>query len=97
MPPPPGMQYTGSVLLDSGRYNASWLYKNDSDSVFFRVDVVATGWVAFALANQAPTNMIGYDAAVGGVDTNGSGYLKVHVHCHTYILSCCVLSIRYSI
>ena len=100
VPPPPEMQYTGSVSLDNGKYNASWLYKDDSDAVYFRVDVVARGWVAFALANQAPTNMVGYDAAVGGVDTNGTGYLKVICHTYTvYILNCCVnvLSIKYNI
>ena len=46
------------------------------DTLHVMVEVRATGWVGFGIANQAPNNMIGYDVAVGGV-LNGTGYLKV--------------------
>ena len=39
-------------------------------------EVMTTGWVGFGFATQAPTGMIGYDVAVGGV-FNGTGYLTV--------------------
>jgi len=42
------------------------------------IEVRATGWIGFGVANQAPNNMIGYDVGVGGVLT-GVGYLKVKV------------------
>jgi len=41
------------------------------------VEVRATGWIGFGVATKAPTGMLGYDVAVGGVH-NGSGYLKVN-------------------
>ena len=39
-------------------------------------EVMTTGWVGFGLATRAPTGMIGYDLAVGGVAA-GVGYLRV--------------------
>ena len=40
------------------------------------VEVRATGWIGFGFATQAPTGMVGYDVAVGGV-FNGTGYIEV--------------------
>ena len=41
------------------------------------VEVRATGWIGFGVANHAPNNMLGYDVGVGGV-FNGSGFLQVN-------------------
>ena len=49
----------------------------DQNWICFVVQVKATGWIGFGLANKAPNNMIGYDVAVGGVYDNGTCYLKV--------------------
>ena len=55
------------------------------DTLHFMVEVRATGWIAFGVANQAPNNMFWYDVGVGGV-FNGSGYLQVNgfLPCFTY-------------
>ena len=52
------------------------MFNSSMDTLHVIVEVRATGWVGFGVANQAPNNMIGYDVAVGGV-LNGTGYLKV--------------------
>ena len=52
------------------------MFESITDTLHFMVQVRATGWIGFGVANQAPTSMVGYDVAVGGV-SSGSGYLKV--------------------
>ena len=66
-----------SVSLDNGNYNASWTFNSSTDTLHFMLEVRTTGWVGFGVATQAPTNMMGYDVAVGGV-FNGSGYIRVN-------------------
>ena len=43
-------------------------------------EVMTTGWVGFGFATRAPSGMIGYDVAVGGV-ADGIGYLRVMLFC----------------
>lgn len=53
------------------------MFDSSMDTLHFMVEVRATGWIGFGVATQAPTSMVGYDVAVGGV-LSGSGYLKVN-------------------
>lgn len=70
--------FSNMVNLDgNGNYNVSWNFNASSDSLEFLVEVRATGWVGFGVAENAPTNMVGYDVAIGGVMANGTGYLQV--------------------
>jgi len=52
------------------------MYDSSTDRLHFMTEVLTTGWVGFGVAPRAPTGMIGYDVAVGGV-ANGVGYLRV--------------------
>ncbi len=53
------------------------MYDNNTDRLHFVTEVRTTGWVGFGVATQAPNNMFGYDVAVGGVLSDGTGYLAV--------------------
>ena len=70
------LHFANFVSLDNGKYNASWMFNSSTDTLHFMVEVRATGWVGFGVATNAPTSMVGYDVAVGGV-LSGLGYLKV--------------------
>ena len=66
-----------SVLsLNNGNYNVSWTFNSSMDTIHFMVEVRATGWIAFGVATLAPTKMVGYDVAIGGVQ-GGVGNLQV--------------------
>ena len=71
------VDFVNSVSFNNGNYNASWMFNSSTDTLHFMVEVRATGWIGFGVATKAPTGMLGYDVAVGGVH-NGSGYLKVN-------------------
>ena len=66
---------------NDSNYNVSWTFNSSTNTLHFTVTVRTTGWIAFGVANQAPTNMVGYDVAVGGV-LSGSGYLRVRWACY---------------
>ncbi|KAL9982002.1 hypothetical protein ACROYT_G010781 [Oculina patagonica] len=63
------------TLDDNNNYNVSWNFNASSDTLEFLVEVRATGWVGFGVAENAPTNMVGYDVAIGGVNAEGE-YLQ---------------------
>ena len=70
--------YSNMIVLDSnGNYNVSYSYNASSDTMEFSVQVKTTGWVGFGVAENAPTNMFDYDVAIGGVSSNGTGYIQV--------------------
>ena len=70
--------FSNMIVLNNGNYNISWNFNSSSDTVDFLVEAKTTGWVGFGLAVIAPNNMLNYDVAVGGVLSNGTGYLKVN-------------------
>lgn len=72
--------FSNMIVLDNGNYNVSWNFNSSSDTVEFLVEVRTTGWIGFGLALTAPNNMMNYDVAVGGVLSNGTGYLKVKIN-----------------
>lgn len=72
--------FSNMIVLDNGNYNVSWNFNSSSDTVEFLVEVRTTGWIGFGLALIAPNNMMNYDVAVGGVLSNGTGYLKVKIN-----------------
>lgn len=70
--------YSNKVALGyEGNYNVSYNLNASSDTLEFLLEARATGWVGFGVAETAPNNMSDYDVAVGGVLSNGTGYLKV--------------------
>lgn len=70
--------FSNKIVLDSyGNYNVSWNFNASSDTLEFLVEVQATGWVGFGVAENAPNSMVGYDVAIGGVLGDGTGYLQV--------------------
>ena len=71
------MHFANFLSFHNGNYNMSWMFNSSTDTLHFLVEVRSTGWIGFGIANQAPNNMSGYDVAVGGVLSNGAGYLKV--------------------
>ena len=69
--------FSNSIVAAGGDYNVSYNFNASADTLEFLVEVRATGWVGFGFALTAPNNMTNYDVAVGGVLSNGSGYLAV--------------------
>lgn len=69
--------FSNMISLDNNNYNVSWTFDASSETFQFLVEVRATGWVGFGFALNAPNNMVNYDVAVGGVLSNGTGYLQV--------------------
>ena len=69
--------FSNTIVVHNGNYNVSYHYNESADTLEFLVEVRTTGWVGFGFALNAPTGMQNYDVAVGGVLSNGSGYLKV--------------------
>lgn len=73
-------------------YNISYNYNTTTDAFVFFVEAKVTGWVVFGFASLAPNMNIISDIAVGGVFSNGTGYLQVG---HVYRLpASCVVSNR---
>ncbi len=73
----PPEHFANFLSLNNGKYNVSWMYNSSTDRIHFVTEVMTTGWVGFGVATRAPTGMVGYDVAVGGVFSNGTGYLAV--------------------
>ena len=69
--------FSNSIVAAGGDYNVSYNFNASADTLEFLVEVRTTGWVGFGFALTAPNNMRNYDVAVGGVLSNGSGYLAV--------------------
>ena len=69
--------FSNQLSFFGGSFNVSYNFNESSDIFEFLVEVNATGWVGFGFAEKAPNNMTDYDVAIGGVFSNGSGYLKV--------------------
>lgn len=67
--------FSNTISFEGGIYNTSYNFNASSDTFEFLVEVRATGWVGFGFARNAPSRMMNYDVAVGGV-LNGAGYLK---------------------
>lgn len=73
--------FSNTIVLDNqGNYNVSYNFNESADTLEFMVEVRATGWVGFGFALNAPNSMNGYDVAVGGVLSNGTGYIKVGIY-----------------
>ena len=70
--------FSNSININNGAYNVSYNFNESADTLEFLVEASATGWVGFGFSlNEGPNNMVGYDVAVGGVLSNGTGYLRV--------------------
>ena len=76
-PTPDRPEHFANFVSFNGNYNASWMFNSSMDTLHFMVEVRATGWIGFGVANQAPNNMVDYDVAVGGVRGGSGEYIKV--------------------
>ena len=84
-----GIDYSHTALLNGAAYIAHWMFDNETETFYFKVDVNTTGWVGFGVSQLLfPTqaglewnrnSMDHYDVIVGGVYDNGTGYYKVSV------------------
>ena len=78
--------YQETASFDGDGFKVYWSYNSTADSLYFKLDVAATGWVGFGFSKEMRTDMMGYDVVVGGV-TNGQMYLMVGIfHFIKYIL-----------
>ena len=69
--------FSNMLNLDgNGNYNVSWNFNASVDTLEFLVEVRATGWVGFGVAENVG-GMNGYNVAIGGVRDNGTSYLQV--------------------
>jgi len=79
-----------SLSFHGGNYKVHWTFNNETKTFYFKVEVNATGWVAFGVSRlMYPTNpylqwnfhaMEYYDVIVGGVFSgNSAKYFKVRV------------------
>ena len=71
--------------FDGGNFNVTWTYDMYQETLTFHLKVRTTGWVGFGFAPKAPNRMIGYDVAVGGVNSTGSSYFQVHDGCFVFL------------
>ena len=82
-----GTEYSETVALHN-RYKAHWKFDNETAMFYFKVEVKATGWIAFGVSRLLfpPStslqwnrhSMEKYDIIVGGI-SNGTAYYKVSV------------------
>lgn len=70
-------EFSNKIVLHNRIYNVSYNFNETSDAFEFLVEVRVTGWVGFGFASHAPDSAVNYDLAVGGVFSNGTGYLQV--------------------
>ncbi|KAM7427759.1 DBH-like monooxygenase protein 1 [Porites harrisoni] len=68
--------FSNKTVLNNGIFNVSWNFNASLDTFEFLLEVRTTGWIGFGFALNAPTNMMDYDVAVGGVLSNGTTYLQ---------------------
>ncbi|CAH3193533.1 unnamed protein product [Porites evermanni] len=68
--------FSNKIVLNNGIFNVSWNFNASLDTFEFLLEVRTTGWIGFGFALNAPTNMMDYDVAVGGVLSNGTTYLQ---------------------
>ncbi|CAH3036902.1 unnamed protein product, partial [Porites lobata] len=68
--------FSNKIILNNGIFNVSWNFNASLDTFEFLLEVRTTGWIGFGFALNAPTNMMNYDVAVGGVLSNGTTYLQ---------------------
>lgn len=64
--------FTKKVI--NSNYMMYWKYNASEDMFYFKVKAKARGWVAFGVSTQVG-GMKGYDAMIGGVYDNGTGYI----------------------
>lgn len=83
-PTPAPKIFQRNASFDGGNFKVYWSYNSSVDSLYFTLDVKATGWVGFGFTKNKPSAMNGYDVVVGGV-RNGDMYLKVGPFSHCLI------------
>ena len=84
-----GIDYPHTELLDGTAYKVHWMFDNETETFYFKVEVNTTGWVGFGVSQLLFPGIEGlewnrnsmdhYDVIVGGVDENGTKYYKVSI------------------
>ena len=73
--------FLNTIILHNGNYNVTYNFNETLDTLEFLVKVKATGWVMFGFGLNASLgimeNQSAHDLAVGGVLSNGTGFLQV--------------------
>lgn len=84
-----GIDYSHTEFLDGTAYIVHWMFDNETETFYFKVEVNTTGWVGFGVSrlllprtermqwNRKSMNY--YDVIVGGVDDNGTKYYEVSI------------------
>ena len=75
--------FSNTIILRNGNYNVTYNFNETSETFEFLVEVKATGWVIFGYGLNSSLGIMeiqsAYDLAVGGVLSNGTGYLQVKI------------------
>lgn len=84
-----GIDYSHTELLDGTAYIVHWMFDNETETFYFKVEVNTTGWVGFGVSRLLlpqtermqwnRNSMNYYDVIVGGVDDNGTKYYEVSI------------------
>lgn len=84
-----GIDYSHTELLDGTAYKVHWMFDNETETFYFKVEVNTTGWVGFGVSQLLfppkegldwnRKSMEHYDVIVGGVGENGTKYYKVSI------------------
>ena len=71
-------EYNHAAYLDPAEdYKLYWSVKDSDKSIHFAVEVATAGWIGFGISAGLSGSMIGADIAIGWVDSQGKGHLKV--------------------
>ena len=82
-----GIEYSNFSSFNGGNYTVRWKFQNETQMFYFKVEVIATGWIGFGISKLLwpkeeslqwnRHSMQDYDVIVGGMFDNNTHYYKV--------------------
>ena len=82
-----GIEYSNFSSFNRGNYTVRWKFQNETQMFYFKVEVIATGWIGFGISKLLwpkeeslqwnRHSMQDYDVIVGGMFDNNTHYYKV--------------------
>ena len=82
-----GIEYSNFSSFNGGNYTVRWKFQNETQMFYFKVEVIATGWIGFGISKLLwpkeeslqwnRQSMQDYDVIVGGMFDNNTHYYKV--------------------